>query len=371
MRIPPPVAAGALRISGRPRDGGTVRAAGLRWLPGRLPPGDRLLSFEVEYHWRSCPASGLCARAADSTATPFAAARYVVGHADTGRRLRLTEIAAEVVETNPATFSFTVIRASASVLSAAPVARYPASLSPRTEFVDGTPEHRTASREEYFQVDPPHYAASSGAPVQDYRGRSWDLAPDATWPGLLHRETRYRATLGVGAHARTWPVRPRCGSGGGSCPSPRAPLACVVSRGTRCWLRRTLNSRHRPMRWDWQIGRAAPLERTGARAVDLYDIDGVPHHRRHESAPFTGPGRRPHTAASKKTICYLDLAWEDYRPDGSPAPRGAFPAATLGNIYFGFPQEPLGGFPSARRAEANDRRTALDVRAQGLRRGRA
>jgi hypothetical protein len=91
------------------------------------------------------------------------------------------------------------------------------------------------------------------------------------------------------------------------------------------------------MRWDWQIGRVAPIQRTGARAVDIYDIDGFLStaaevraiHRTWQAA----------TLAHPKTICYLDLAWEDYRPDASPAPRGVFPAATLGNIYFGFPQE--------------------------------
>ena len=46
-----------------------------------------------------------------------------------------------------------------------------------------------------------------------------------------------------------------------------------------------------------------------------------------------------------KTVCYLDLAWEDYRPDASPAEPGwagyfgLFPAATLGDIYYGYPEE--------------------------------
>ena len=53
-----------------------------------------------------------CVAAADATATPFAARRYLVGHVDTGRYLRLTETAAEVVETDPATFAFRVIRTS-------------------------------------------------------------------------------------------------------------------------------------------------------------------------------------------------------------------------------------------------------------------
>ena len=44
--------------------------------------------------------------------------------------------------------------------------------------------------------------------------------------------------------------------------------------GQACWYPPHLNSRGKPMRWDWQIGRVTPLQRTGARAVDIYDIDG-------------------------------------------------------------------------------------------------
>jgi hypothetical protein len=43
------------------------------------------------------------------------------------------------------------------------------------------------------------------------------------------------------------------------------------------------------------------------------------------------------TLAHPKAICYLDLAWEDYRPDASPGV--VFPAATLGSVYFGYAQE--------------------------------
>jgi len=87
------------------------------------------------------------------------------------------------------------------------------------------------------------------------------------------------------------------------------------------------------MRWDWQIGRTFPRQRTGRRAVDIYDVDGFLTTR--------AQIRRIHTSwqaatlAHPKTVCYLDLAWEDYRPDGS----SLFPAATLGKVYFGFPQE--------------------------------
>src|SRR5215468_4689604 len=101
------------------RDGSPLRAAGLSWRPSQLPPGDKLLSFEVGYVWRACSArSGgrgrHCVKGADATVTPFAARRYVAGHADTGKYLKITETATEVVETDPATFTFRVIRSSRS-----------------------------------------------------------------------------------------------------------------------------------------------------------------------------------------------------------------------------------------------------------------
>ena len=94
---------GTLRITGQPRDGALVTASGLAWHAPRLPRGMKLLSFEVAYTWQSCAPSGRrCTAAADSTATPFAARQYRAGHADTGRRLRVTETAAEVVQTQGA-----------------------------------------------------------------------------------------------------------------------------------------------------------------------------------------------------------------------------------------------------------------------------
>ena len=79
--VPKPVGAGQLHVTGTLRDGGTVRATGLTWRAGSLPTGDKLLTFAVSYTWQSCAAK--CVRAADTTATPFAAQRYIVAHADT------------------------------------------------------------------------------------------------------------------------------------------------------------------------------------------------------------------------------------------------------------------------------------------------
>ncbi len=159
--ISPPQPIDSLSITGQLRDGGVVQAAGLSWRPGGLPRRDRLLTFEVAYRWRSC-SSGRCRRAADSTVTPFAARRYVVGHADVGRRLRVTETATEVVETNAATFSFSVIRVSRSFTTTLRVRAFQRGTKPFTEFVDGLPDPVTGSAEEIFQIDPPHYAATDG-----------------------------------------------------------------------------------------------------------------------------------------------------------------------------------------------------------------
>jgi|HubBroStandDraft_6_1064221.scaffolds.fasta_scaffold30301_3 hypothetical protein len=335
--IPAPRPHGRLRVAGRLRDGGTIRAAGLSWRPGRLPRGYRLLSFGVAYQWQACDRHARhCVTAADSTATPFAARHYLVGHQDTGRRLMVTETAAEVVETDPATFTFKVVRASVSHVTGATVRSYPASKPPATEFVNGTPEARTGSAEEYFQVNPPHFNSAQGAPVQRYR---IDHGP---WRPLPGSRVFYTGKLRLGHHAVQVRTANRAGTtitrfGWRVVPLP-APLACRPQRERPCWYPPHLDSHHHPMRWDWQIGRVTPLQRTGASAVDIYDIDGF----------LTTPAEirairtrwQASTLAHPRTICYIDLAWEDYRPDASPSPYGRyFPAATLGNVYFGFPQE--------------------------------
>jgi hypothetical protein len=336
-RIRPPTPHGRLRITGHLQDGGTLRASGLRWRPGRLRPGQRLLTFGVLYRWRSCARrTGRCRPAADTTATPFAARRYVAGHADTGRYLRLTETAAEVVQTRGREFSFRIIRSRASDTTGRTVRAFRPGRRPFSAFVNGLPERRTGSAEEYFAVGPPHYNAADGAAVQQYRidhgrwlampgGRVFFTGQLSTGPHQVAVRTANRA----GATTRTfrWRVVPL--------PAPRP---CRRPAGRSCWYPPHLNSRGRPMRWDWQIGLTTPLQRTGARAVDIYDVDGFLTTRGEIRAIHTR--WQASTLAHPKAVCYLDLAWEDYRPDGSPAPHGRyFPAAALGKVYFGFPQE--------------------------------
>ena len=337
--ISPPVPRGTLRVTGVLRDGSAVQATGLSWRPSRLAPGDRLLSFEVGYKWEACTAlsgGGHCATGADSTVTPFAARSYVAGHADTGDYLKITETATEVVETNPATFAFSVRHASRSYTAPGTVGPYPRNQRPVSSFLNGLPEQRTGSNQEYFQVSPPHYSASDGPVSQRYQVDNGRWHP---MPGSRVFET---GRLGVGRHRVVVLTADRAGDtvlsfGWQVIPLP-APVSCTRPHGGSCWYPPHLDRTGHPMRWDWQIGRVTPLERTGRSAVDIYDIDGF----------LTSPAgiQRIHTAwqastlAHPKTVCYLDLAWEDYRPDGSVAPYGrAFPASTLGNIYYGYPDE--------------------------------
>src|SRR5262245_47918024 len=258
-RIQPPVSAGTLHIEGDLRDGGTVTAAGLRWRPGRLPAGDRLLSFEVGYSWQAC-GKRQCRAGADSTATPFAAQRYVVGHADNGRRIRVTVTATEVVQTAAKNFTFKVLRVAKSVKSARRVASYPLGRRPVSEFVNGLPEPSTASAEEYFQLDPAHFNAADGPVVRKFRvdKRSWKTLParGVFYTGKL-RSGRHRVSVVTSDQAGRsrlifrWRVSPM-----------PAPMACH----RECWYPPHLNKRGKPMRWDWQIGRTFPLKRTGQRA---------------------------------------------------------------------------------------------------------
>jgi Glycoside-hydrolase family GH114 len=342
-QIPPPARQGTLRITGEFRDGATVTAAGLAWHAPSWPGETKLLSFEVAYSWQSCAPDGRgCRTAADAAATPFAARQYRAGHADTGRRLRVTETASEVVETQTSTFTFRVIRRSVTRLAGATVRAYRLHQRPVAEFVNGTPQRRTASAEEYFQVSVPHSDTADGQPVQRYR---IDGGP---WRAMPGNRVFYTGKLHPGPHQ----VAVRTASRAGSTmirfswhvvPLP-APVACRSSPRHQCWYPPHLGasdhgaSDHGPMRWDWQIGRATPRQRTGPHAVDIYDIDGFLTSRAEvEAIRTTWPGS---TLPHPRTICYLDLAWEDYRPDASPSPRGGyFPAATLGQVYYGYPEE--------------------------------
>ena len=89
------------------------------------------------------------------------------------------------------------------------------------------------------------------------------------------------------------------------------------------------------MRWDWQIGRVTPLQRTGRNAVDIYDIDGFLTTR--ARSPRSRPaGRRAPWRTRARSATWT---WPG-RTTVPTRPRAAyFPAGALGNVYFGFPEE--------------------------------
>jgi hypothetical protein len=335
--IPPPGHRGTLHVTGPVRDGGLVTAAGLSWSPGRLPAGQTLLTFEVAYTWQSCRARGRqCRRAADSSATPYAARQYRVGHADTGRWLRVTETAAEVIETDPATFTFRAVQRSVTALAPVPARTYPRHRRPVAAFSSGLPEPRTGSDSEYFQVSAAHFNRADGQPAQRYRvdGGPWRALPkDRAFATGHLRPGPHQVAVSTANRAGTTQLRFRWRV----TPLP-APAACQPAAGRACWYPPHLAADHEPMRWDWQIGRVTPLERTGRRAVDIYDLDGflTTTAQVAKIATTWAASTLPHP----RTICYVDLAWEDYRPDASPSPGGGyFPAATLGSVYYGYAQE--------------------------------
>ncbi len=228
----------------------------------------------------------------------------------------MSETATEVVQTAAKLFTFTVLRIRRSVTSRLTVAGYPRGRPPVSEFVNGLPEARTGSTQEYFQVSPVHRSSADGPVSRNFR------VDHEKWRAMPKRGVFYTGTLRPGHHRVSVLT---------------APLPCTRPDGGSCWYPAHLDRTGHPMRWDWQIGRVTPLQRAGQHAVDIYDIDGF----------LTTPAeiQRIHTAwpastlAHPKAVCYLDLAWEDYRPDASPAPGGRFPAATLGKIYYGYPEE--------------------------------
>jgi len=326
-----PARQGTLRLSGPLRDGFTVAAAGLSWHPSALPAGWKLVSFEVAYAWQSCSAAGTgCKAGADTTAMPYAARCYLVGHSDAGRRLRLTETATEVVLPPGSANDFTDVSRSVSVLSAVAVGAYPAGKAPASAFVNGTPEPDTASYEENFQVAAPHANPADGPAVQRYRVDS------GSWHPLPPSRVFATGTLAPGAHQVAVRTADRAGATTIRFSWRVTPMPAAVACRGDCWYPQHLAADGQPMSWDWQIGRVTPLERTGAAAVDLYDLDGFLTTRAEVTAVKTTwqAGTLPHP----KAACYLDLAWEDYRPDATPD-GGAFPAATLGLVYYGYPEE--------------------------------
>ena len=347
-----------------PRDGATVAAAGLRWHAPRLPRGMSLLSFAVAYSWQSCDAAGThCRAGADSTAAPFAARRYAVGHADTGRRLRLTETAAEVVQTQRNPFTFQVIRRSVSVLTAA-VRAYPrhgrrrprSSTGPRS---GGPPRPRSTSR--WPRRTPTRPTA---AVTQRYRVDRGPVAGPAEEPRVLHRHAAARAAPGGGAHAPAGPARPRSPSAGRST-TPAPPLPCQPGARATAGTRRTWTA---PATRCAGTGRSAGPPRCSApgaaRWTSTTSTASSPPGPR---SPRSGPAGRPPPCRTRARSA--TSTWPGRTTARTPPRARIFPAAALGQRLLRLPRGALGRPAPARRAQADAARARRHVRAEGVRRG--
>ena len=246
----------------------------------------------------------------------------------------MTETASEVVQTQRNPFTFQVIRRSVSALTAAAVRAYPRHKPPVTAFVNGTPERRTASTEEYFQVAAPHANAADGTVTQRYRIDHGALAGHAGQPRVLHRQARGRPAPGDRAHGQPGRAPPTIRFGWRVDP-PAPPLPCQHRARRGAGTRRTWTA---PATRCAGTGRSAGPPRCSApgatRWTSTTSTASSPPGPR---SPRSRPSWQASTLTHPRTVCYLDLAWEDYRPDATPGTD--FPAAALGNIYFGFPEE--------------------------------
>ena len=212
------------------------------------------------------------------------------------------------------------------------MAAYPRRRPPVTGFVNGTPERRTASTAEYFQVAAPHENTADG------QARQWYRIDHGRWRPMPGNRVFYTGTLAVGPHVVAVRTANRAGAtriGFSWRVIPMTPpAACRPSRPGGCWYPPHLASDHRPMRWDWQIGRVTPLQRTGRQAVDIYDIDGFLTTRAEVTAIKTTwrAATLPHPR---------DGLLPGPGLGGLPPGRelGASRRATLGDVYYGYPEE--------------------------------
>ena len=102
-----------------------------------------------------------------------------------------------MVQTRAARFTFTVVHAARTVTAAAAARAYPRGRRPASEFVNGLPEARTGSAQEYFQVDPAHYSSADGPVIQKFR------VDHGAWQAMPQRRVFYTGTLRPGRHRVT------------------------------------------------------------------------------------------------------------------------------------------------------------------------
>ena len=305
--------------------------------------------------------------AADTTVTPFAARRYHVGHADTGRRLAADRDGDRGGADRPGQLHLHGRHApSASATTRRDGRGLPARRARRPP--SSSTGHRnagTASDAEYFQVSAPHYNAGGGTARQWYRVDHRRLECPAGQPGLLHRQ-----------------------AGGRAAPGRRADRQSLRShRSTAFRWRVTAAARARGAAARRHVlVPAAPERRRPPDALGLADRPDHAaaadrrarrRHLRHRRVPdHPGAGSRHAHPAGRPRPCRTrrrsaTSTWPGRTTGRTAAPAAGFPAATLGKIYYGYPQERWVDF-----RQLDALKPMLDQRitmcaAQGLRRGRA
>ena len=326
-----------------------------------------LLSFAVAYSWQSCDAAGThCRAGADRTAAPFAARRYTAGHADTGRRLRLTETAAEVVQTQREPVHLPGHPPLGQRAHRRPVRAYPRHRAPATAFVNGTPERahrlgrgvlpggRAARQRGRRHRDPavPGRRAARGGPCR----RTACSTPARCGPG----RTGWRCAPPTG------PAPPRSASAGRS---TRPPRRCPVSPGARASAgpRRTWTA---PATRCAGTGRSAGPPRCSAPGATRWTsttstASSPPGPRSPRSGP-AGRRARWRTRARSATS-----TWPGRTTARTRTPGRRLPGRRPGQHVLRLPRGALGRPAPARRAQADAARARRHVRAEGVRRGRA
>ena len=317
-----------------------------------------LLSFQVAYSWQSCDAAGQhCRAGADATAAPFAARSYVPGQAEDGRRLRVTETAAEVVQTERVPFNFQVIRRAVTALAASPVRAYPLHRAPG----HGVRQRRPRKA---HGLDHGVLPGRGGArqPGRRFRHavvprRRRPVAGPAEESRLLHRDAGARPAPGERAHCQP-----------GRCQRDRLFMAGRSDDRAAALSGPVLVP-------------AAPGQERAPDALGLADRPDHPAaahraqrggHLRHRRLPHhQGPGHRDqdqlaggHPAAPEGGL--LPGPGLGGLPPGRH-PRDGLPGRDARQHLLRLPRGTLGRPAPARRAQAHARRADRHVRAEGLR----
>ena len=179
----------------------------------------------------------------------------------------------------------------------------------------------------------PHANAADGTVTQRYRV---DAGP---WRAMPKNRVFYTGTLLPGPHQVAVRTASRAGATqiafGWQVDPPAPPLPCQSWGRASAGPRRTWTA---PDTRCAGTGRSAGPPRCSAPGATRWtSTTSTASSPPGPKSPRSGPAGRRSTLAHPRTVCYLDLAWEDYRPDATPG--RAFPAATLGNVYFGYPEE--------------------------------